>query len=198
MRRLTSISLLFLLTLGWSGSVPADMLLRGVGPRPAAGGADYVVAKAFVYIHGQLAGTTLKVGIYNSGGSLLDTSDNCSIPGTGNPQWIECTVTTGPTLTAGGTIYLSVHGNGYTNVRLITPPTFKMRYVAATWDTTPTTITPASDTESSNGEWCVYVTNAASTRLAGQNNTGSCTGNGSPGTGTDNMYMEDGYTVVTL
>jgi hypothetical protein len=136
----------------------------------AAGGTDYQVASAEIYVAtepGMGFDRNYIVGIYR-GTSLIGTS---AIGTTGtSPAWRSVSVPSGPTLVKDESIRISVLAEAWFNL-YFDSSTWESNQSTASYPTMPATYT--DNTAYDRGRPCVVLKNAAGTVLAG--NDSSCT-----------------------
>lgn len=190
-----AITFLLCASTAW-GRMNALVVSGGVGQ---SAGADYQVAKCYLYVTNSSAtATETKMGVYNSSGTRIAETAVATIGSSGFPKLVEHVISTGPTLTPGNTYYISFSANGYLNTQTKTP-SYSMYYnTRGTWSSIPSSINTTTDTEDSSGEVMMYCTNSSDQVLL---NTSSTTGytitDGSPNSNI-NTYYRYGYSCNTL
>ncbi len=170
----------------------------GVGVGSESAGADYVAAKAYVYVNASTTDDRIIIGIYNNAGTLIGQSVVTTPSANASPHWVECTINSGPTLTAGQTYRISVTGLYALDLMMTATNYYDCKLnERGEWPSIPSTINPASDTEDAAGEFGIYVANAAGTRLIGNSTSASFTAHATIGNAYSNAYLYVGYTCVT-
>ena len=178
-------------------SVQAETVKFITGKPPAAT-ADYVPAKAYLCLSDtEGAGTTFKVGIYNSEGALISNGTSSEQTwSSGGPKWSTAmTFTSAAALTATSTYYIGITANG-TIYFESTGSGWLHSTEASTWANLASTITLPGTGEVAVPTLGVYITNAADDVLIGNNSCDS--GNNSGLTTGSTYYKDSGYTCATL
>ena len=152
----------FIMAFMLGSTVYAGVIQLGTNVSGGGGGADYVPATVTIVNGDEAAGTSVKVGIYDSGGSLLGSSDVITV--TANSQ-CSASISGISALTPTANYKVGFINNGYINYGYI-GGSEDLYSQSATYPTCPSTLS-GSVLYSSVGKFCVQVKNASGQVLLG-------------------------------
>jgi hypothetical protein len=160
------------------------------------GGADYTATVAKVYLRDDSGvHQSFRVAVYNSSGTRIaesDTGTTVSADGTRSVSF-----SSPPTLSSAGTYYISLYGTGSID-NYSDAGAWRQQYTTVTWPDSSSTITPGSDSGLNRGEYAIWLENASGQKIVGDNDLSDKTTPSNTSSGSNNVYLIDGYTRETL